>query len=147
MNYLELKLEQFKTPSYLSKDYFNNNKLVTKIGFLICLNSWLSAVFRRAADSNLREDRVGPPALSVSLQRRPQGPAQEPAPGRLDQTHRQPEERRERRQTAQVVPVARLDGHIREAREGALFAARRIRTLRRRAVVHIVDRKVRQRVC
>ena len=106
------------------------------------LKSWLSAILRRTADPDLREDRVGPPALPVSLQRRSQGPAQESAPGRLDQAHRQPKERRQRRQAAQVVPESRLDGHFREASESALSAQRGVRALRRGAFIHIFDREI-----
>ena len=106
------------------------------------LKSWLSAILRRTADPDLREDRVGPPALPVSLQRRSQGPAQESAPGRLDQAHRQPKERRQRRQAAQVVPESRLDGHFREASESALPAQRGVRALRRGAFIHIFDREI-----
>lgn len=106
------------------------------------LKSWLSSILRRTADPDLREDRVGPPALPVSLQRRSQGPAQESAPGRLDQAHRQPKERRQRRQAAQVVPESRLDGHFREASESALPAQRGVRALRRGAFIHIFDREI-----
>ena len=74
-------------------------------------------MFRQPAHSNLREDRVGQGALSVSLQLGPQGPAAQSAPGRPDQTVRQPEERRRRHQEPQVVRHHRLDIHLRETKK------------------------------
>lgn len=51
--------------------------------------SRLSALLRRPADTDLREDRLRQGQVPVALRLRPEGPAAEPAPGRSDQALRE----------------------------------------------------------
>lgn len=50
--------------------------------------------------------------IPISLQFRSEGPAQEPAPGRPDETVRQPQERRQWHQEPQMVCHDGLDRHL-----------------------------------
>ena len=69
----------------------------------------LLAVLLAQSHEDLREDSRGQVPLSALLQRGPQGSSEESVAGRPDEAIREPEERADGREEAQVVQQDRLD--------------------------------------
>lgn len=74
----------------------------------------IPAVLRRSAHPDIRENSVWQSAFPVALRFRFERPAEKPVASRPDQAVRQPEERRERHQRAQVVRLDGLDSGVPE---------------------------------
>ena len=80
----------------------------------------LSAFFRRQPDRDVPEDRRWQAAFPWALQLEADGPSAQLDPRGHDEALRQLEERRRRRQEAQLVRVHRLERHLQEGGGSAL---------------------------